>query len=478
MGYFIPPNGGSGPRTQIYYTFIRDGAGSKGHAYRYNKVSDSHNYFFVRCAPTWGYRMQLGHEDSGFKQSRGWYDVTIVRTRDGRIYSYITDIGKNKTYLQFLSNSKAGDTCSYLRMSLNRPLWDMFPRVTVYVDGLEIYKDKYLFPSKSAVYGEYVENWKWRADPIHDPSSAYLVDNSTIDNCAYMFIDAPRRVRFRNTRLTNLHQVDAGEYSAKPGTEVEKRKKFIKGPKAFCVFIKNYWVFDFDFDRVKFSAAGKPVDIIFRLNSDKNRLNVYNSDFGSENVVVKPSVKMMSFWNSRWPEYYNSVLGMVNCRFKSISIPEERAFAAPKYFLDVKVVRAGKAVPGAKVTVACEVAGGKYPPENMVVKYDHFNKDPRLYVVAIKMGQPISTTTTTATGHTPGPSDKARTLILPDFVQDASGRKEFTYTITVEKGGKKKVITGVNPGPDWYRPDPDKPTYTITAVLDSKTETEAELKNK
>jgi len=39
-----------------------------------------------------------------------------------------------------------------------------------------------------------------------------------------------------------------------------------------------------------------------------------------------------------------------------------------------------------------------------------------------------------------------------------------------------KVITGVNPGPHWYRPDPSVPTYTITAVLDGKTETEEELR--
>ncbi|MDY7011656.1 MAG: hypothetical protein SVV80_13040 [Planctomycetota bacterium] len=36
--------------------------------------------------------------------------------------------------------------------------------------------------------------------------------------------------------------------------------------------------------------------------------------------------------------------------------------------------------------------------------------------------------------------------------------------------------TGVNPGPKWYRPDPNKTIYTITAVLDGKTVTGDELK--
>ncbi len=54
--------------------------------------------------------------------------------------------------------------------------------------------------------------------------------------------------------------------------------------------------------------------------------------------------------------------------------------------------------------------------------------------------------------------------------------REYTYRITVEAGGEKKVITGVNPGPKWHRPDPNQPTYTITAVLDGKTVTEDQLK--
>ena len=85
-------------------------------------------------------------------------------------------------------------------------------------------------------------------------------------------------------------------------------------------------------------------------------------------------------------------------------------------------------------------------------------------------------TSTGANGHTPLPADRENTLVLIDCVQDKDGKKEFTYTITVEKDGEKKVITGVNPGPEWYRPDPNKPTYTITAVLDGQTVTEAELK--
>ena len=80
----------------------------------------------------------------------------------------------------------------------------------------------------------------------------------------------------------------------------------------------------------------------------------------------------------------------------------------------------------------------------------------------------MPSTLTGADGHTPLPADAKNTLIAADFVQDKDSKKEFTYEITVEKDGVKKVITGVNPGPQWYRPDPNKPVFTVTAVLDGK----------
>ncbi len=66
-------------------------------------------------------------------------------------------------------------------------------------------------------------------------------------------------------------------------------------------------------------------------------------------------------------------------------------------------------------------------------------------------------------------------MILTDFLLSKSGKKEYKYIITVESGRKTK---GVNPGPEWYRPALNKPTYTITAVLDGKTVTKANLKKR
>jgi len=126
-----------------------------------------------------------------------------------------------------------------------------------------------------------------------------------------------------------------------------------------------------------------------------------------------------------------------------------------------------------------------YPVENMVVKKPYATGNYRCFYHHYRWtdGQPISKTYTTPSGHTPLPSeDPANTLNITDFKKyyDLSAeqikKKEFTYTIIVEKDGVRKTIKGINPSPQWYRSDPNKPTYTITAVLDGKTTTEEELK--
>ena len=91
-------------------------------------------------------------------------------------------------------------------------------------------------------------------------------------------------------------------------------------------------------------------------------------------------------------------------------------------------------------------------------------------------GEPMSAAVTGADGHIPLPEEGEGAIALTDFVLERSGRREFTYTILAEKDGLRKVITGVNPGPHWYRPNPNEPTYTIIAVLDGKRVTEQELK--
>ncbi len=567
------------------------------------------------------------------------------------MYTYITDVERGKTYFQFRECDPRGEDSEYVLIeALDRPLWDMFPGVTVYVDGLEIYRDKYLFPPKRAYYGRYIENWQWREEPVEDPSETYLeedwkdfrmpeftqteldqinermqvsygkvslarvrkwetgelrqmqkkrhhypvyrdgivvqgrgvtlddvarmvndpallrfdpqkqawicttdlvvdeaaeliirdaslrmhcdrpgehkiavmygatvrierstitsdtenyflwrftgtanygydlgmanmhvlmnlsygtfgsflVEDSILDNCAYMFLDTPRELRLKNVKLTRLHMVDAGEYSASPG-EASERKEFVRGEKAFCVFIKNYDLLLFDLDGIQFSGTESPSDISFLLNSEKNRLNVYNCDFGEERVVVKRSVKMGSFWASRWPEYYRSELGMVNCRFKRLVAEDEMASIVPKYYLDVQVVDSGgKPVSGAKVSVINEVDEERYPAENLAVEKPIQRSGYPIAMVHhnLCLGLPLRSTVTGEDGHTPLPDDREHTLIVADYFLGQNGKKEFTHTVKViSPQGKEKVITGISLDETWYRVDPMKPTRTIRVVM-------------
>ncbi len=89
-------------------------------------------------------------------------------------------------------------------------------------------------------------------------------------------------------------------------------------------------------------------------------------------------------------------------------------------------------------------------------------------------------------GHTPLPSDGKHTLVIADYKLDRNNaaksltKTDFTHTIEVYADGLKKKITGVNPGPQWYRPDPNKANYTITVVMEkgSKAESEGDLRKK
>jgi len=297
---------------------------------------------------------------------------------------------------------------------------------------------------------------------------SFLVEDSILDHCAYLFLDTPRELRLRNVKLTNLHMVDAGEYSANPG-EPSERKAFVRGEKAFCVFIKNYDLLLFDLDGIQFSGAERPCDITFLLNSEKNRFNVYNCDFGEERVVVKRSVKMESFWASRWPEYYRSELGLVNCRFKRLIAEGEMASIVPKYYLDVQVVDSGgKPVSGAEVSVINEVDEERYPAENLAVERPMERSG---YPIArvhhnLCLGLPLRSTVTGEDGHTPLPHHREDTLIVADHVLDQNGEKSFTYTLKVATpDGGEKVLTGISLDETWYRADHKKPTRTIKVVV-------------
>jgi len=218
-----------------------------------------------------------------------------------------------------------------------------------------------------------------------------FIEGSKINNCGFMFFDSPHELVIRDSQLTNLHEVDVDECNYDPeipDDEIRERKAFVKGKKALWVFYKNFDLVDFTMENLLIKGARSPINITFMLNSAQPgkskmdnilvkgwreiaKINIYNVDASGENIVVRKSRCMYSAYRHKG-EFYPSFLGLVNCKYKSLIVPTDMAYAIPKYYLDVKVVNLkGVPVPGAKVKVRNEVDDRNYPAENKVKERFH-----------------------------------------------------------------------------------------------------------
>ncbi|RLI85246.1 MAG: hypothetical protein DRO76_05755, partial [Candidatus Altiarchaeales archaeon] len=263
------------------------------------------------------------------------------------------------------------------------------------------------------------------------------MENSTINNAAHIFFDSPMGLNIINSKFTNLHEVDVGNYTgAKP------ERKSLEGDKSFWVDTDEVNVNNFNLRGITFSGKDSPINLTFLTNSYRDRLNIYDVNAENENIVVKNPPSQCSgqshTCDSEGPPYdednyyhyatfIESEIGLVNCKFKDILIPAilkkdkdsrpVKKSALVKYYLDVKVVdEDNNPVSNATVTVANEVHPG-YPAENMEVtkpwtdgEYTCFYHHRR-----ILEGQPLNSTITGADGHTPLPIDEYHTLIVTDY---------------------------------------------------------------
>ena len=340
----------------------------------------------------------------------------------------------------------------------------------------------------------------------------FIARNSTINNCGGLYFAGPMEVVLDNVKLTNLVEV---AYPSPPHTGVVFSNWCgDSGPNHALSFRGHQVCSRLLIKGCKVSAKqGKKITLKFiSMDAVVGNTTIYDSVL--ENVNVQAKDGYVFYWGYRYP----TTLNLVNTRFDRIIIPADKSIVVPRYYLDVKVIdKAGRPVRGAKVSVINEVDRRSNSLEKILERAKNwyslvvdtapdcldasetfiwvpevgYVKQRKIFkatgkksvvgqcLIGRKMpwyGKPLSETTTDADGHTPLPKDAEHTLVLADYALNKNGKKEFTYTITVETDGKKKVITGVNPSPEWYRPDPNKPTYTIVAVLDGKTATEAELK--
>jgi len=307
--------------------------------------------------------------------------------------------------------------------------------------------------------------------------------NSTVQNAAHIFWDSPMELDIENSRFLDLHAVDIGDYSKTENNWNVAERTFAQGDKSFWIYLDEVNTNLFKLENLVFGSSETPLNLTFMVNSLRDKLNLYNLDAPGDNAVIRKSIPQSYGQSHTWIPYLNagvngyycgmdSKLGLVNCRFKSIQVPTDKAWAVPKYYLDVKVVYAdGTPASGAVVTVANDVDNLNYPAENKESIKQLFSppvssSDQYFYLSnQLIQGRACSGAVTAGDGHTPMPADAAHTLILTDFVQDKNSSTNFTYTITAEKDGLKGRVRGVDPDANWYRADPQIPVITIVATL-------------
>jgi len=336
----------------------------------------------------------------------------------------------------------------------------------------------------------------------------FIIKNSTIDNFAHLFLDSPYEVNITDSKFTNIHEIDIGLYNPISGSWSEPIN-FCKGNKSIWIYTDAVNVKNFIIRNVTFSGAEHPLNFTFLLNAHRDKYNIYDLNAEDDYIIIKESMAetgaqahscYIGGSSGPWGRIYShnsyiaSELGLVNCKFKDILITpgiftdedgrKKQKAAYVKYYLDVKVVdKDGNSVPNANVSVNVEqdwtlddMKTNHYPVENMIVEkpYAVGNYNCLYHHYRWIDGQPLNRTYTTATGHTPLPSeDPAHTLIIVDYKRyrdidtEEVKQENYTYTITASYNGKTASLSGLDIDESWYRENPDVPTKTVVCNIDS-----------
>ncbi|WP_254682421.1 putative Ig domain-containing protein [Methanosarcina mazei] len=83
-------------------------------------------------------------------------------------------------------------------------------------------------------------------------------------------------------------------------------------------------------------------------------------------------------------------------------------------------------------------------------------------------GDEVSSFKTLSNGKTPSPiNNRVESTTISEYYIKSSGiRQNFSHTATITTpDGHTISLSGVTPDSSWYRPDPNIPTYTITAII-------------
>ncbi len=126
----------------------------------FHDAGDAHDRFWVLDG-SWGNLMGYYWHDSGIYPLRAiWTTVTIIHTPDGMWYYYEDDVIKYRNWCG--TDPALSNYLDWMMMSNNNP-----PKNIVMADGFEAYKDRYIFPSNSISYEQYMNNAEYYSSAYH-----------------------------------------------------------------------------------------------------------------------------------------------------------------------------------------------------------------------------------------------------------------------------------------------------------------------
>jgi len=279
--------------------------------------------------------------------------------------------------------------------------------------------------------------------PEHSCYCNLIVKDSIINNTAHMFFDSPYGIEIKNSKIMNLHEIDIGNYTVKGSysTQEKTARSIAKGNKSFWLYTDEMAVHEFNIDNLTIGSANNT--IVFMINVHKDKLNVYNVDFGNTAVVVKESATQpigqshtcycdqapYEWRNSTYPGYLDSGLNLINCKFNELNLtpviytdfnddPVDK-YAVVKYYLDVFVEdKNHNPVQNATIYLINEVDNNNHLAENLVTKRvytGHTDYDCFYHIYRLIEGEKLNHTYTLSNGHTPKPDDKNNTVVIADY---------------------------------------------------------------
>lgn len=344
--------------------------------------------------------------------------------------------------------------------------------------------------------------WSERHNPKFDYGGRFIIQNSTINNTCNLFLDGASEIILNNVVFSNHSKIDYGDYKlCLPYYVGPRNQKYMAmGEKALWIVPRNDLA-SFLVNNISFVDPQSDINLkVIGGEWIQNSTTIENCDLSNIEVSTKSSNKTVYFVN-----YFNktehSDLSLLNCKLDEnrLNVDTNESKLETKYYADI-IVKDNSGNLIQNVVISPYASNEEYGAENLN-KWDWYISDKygpgmggapgwEAYLnitghpyqnhtyqyeggsyVRWYNAQPLSFTTTNAKGRTSLPSENVNdSIVLTDYVlTNETGKlskESIEYNISVKTPCPTFIyLQNLDPDPSWYRPDPNIPTYTITAII-------------